>query len=77
MKQMLTVIAYDQPNVLLRVIQLLSRYRFPLNDLSVKNGEVPGSLEIHALASQDDINTHIIKLLQRLVEVVNVTLESR
>lgn len=77
MKQMLSVIAYDQPNVLLRVIQLLSRFHLPLNSLSVKNGETPGSLEINILAERDYINAQVIKLLQRLIEVTSVTLESR
>ena len=76
-KQVLSVIAYDEPHILLRVIRLLSRYHFPLNSLSVKNGELSGSLEINVLAEHDYINTQVVKVIQRLIEVISVTLENK
>lgn len=74
MKEQLCMIVENQPNVLLRVFRLLARYGLNVDSLSVISTPDRRLLEITLTAEEESINQQLVKMLHKLIEVVEVKL---
>ncbi len=74
MKQRLFLLVQNQPTALPRVLRLLVRHDINLESLSVKPVRNSDHLKITVSAGDNSISQQLVKLLQKLIEVVNVKL---
>lgn len=74
MKEQLRMLVENQPNVLLRVFRLLARHGLNVDSLSVRATEDGGYLEIILTTAGGNISQQFVKMLRKLIEVVEVTL---
>lgn len=74
MKEQLCMIVENQPNVLLRVFRLLARYELNVDSLSVISTPDRRLLEITLIAEEESVNQQLVKMLHKLIEVVEVKL---
>ena len=74
MKEQLCMVVENQPNILLRVFRLLARYGLNVASLSVTATADGNYLEIALTTQEADINQQFLKMLRKLLEVVEVKL---
>jgi acetolactate synthase small subunit len=75
-KEQLCMVVENQPDVLLRVFRLLARYRLNVDSLSVTATEDGAYLKI-TLITGSNISQQFVKMLRKLIEVVEVKLTWR
>jgi acetolactate synthase small subunit len=73
-KEQLCMVVENQPNVLLRVFRLLARYGLNVDSLLVTATADRSQLEITLTAEEEDMNQQLVKMLSKLIEVVEVKL---
>ena len=76
MKEQLCMVVENQPNVLLRVFRLLARYGLNVDSLSVTATADGSYLEIALTTKEASISQQFLKMLRKLIEVVEVKLSS-
>ena len=74
MKEQLCMVVENQPNILLRVFRLLARYGLNVASLSVTATADGNYLEIALTTQEADMNQQFLKMLRKLLEVVEVKL---
>jgi acetolactate synthase small subunit len=74
MKEQLCMVVENQPNILLRVFRLLARYGLNVDSLSVSATADGSYLEITLTTNGDNISQQFVKMLRKLIEVVEVKL---
>ena len=74
MQEQLCMVVENQPNVLLRVFRLLARYGLNINSLLVTATADRSQLEITLTAEAEGMNQQLVKMLSKLIEVVEVKL---
>lgn len=74
MKEQLCMVVENQPNVLLRIFRLLARYGLDVDSLSVTTTSDRGYFEITLTAEEESLNQQLVKMLRKLIEVVEVKL---
>lgn len=74
MKEQLCMVVQNQPNVLMRVFRLLARYGLNVDSLSVTATADGGYLKITLTTVGDNISQQFLKMLRKLIEVVEVKL---
>ncbi len=74
MKEQLCMVVENQPNVLLRVFRLLARHGLNVDSLLVTATADGSYLEITLTTNGDNISQQFVKILRKLIEVVEVKL---
>jgi acetolactate synthase small subunit len=74
MKQVLFLRAQNQPTVLPRVFRILSQHGLPVDSLSFQVTPDPQYVQMTVTTGEETINQQIVKLLRRLIEVIEVKL---
>jgi len=74
LKEQLCMVVENQPNILLRVFRLLARYGLNVASLSVTATADGNYLEIALTTQEADMNQQFLKMLRKLLEVVEVKL---
>jgi acetolactate synthase small subunit len=76
-KEQLSMVVENQPNVLLRVFRLLARYGLNVDSLSVAATADGSYLEITLTTNGINSSQQFVKMLRKLIEVVEVKLTWR
>lgn len=74
MKQVLFLRAQNQPTVLPRVFRILLQHSLPVDSMSFAVTPDPQYVQLTVTAGDELISPQIVKLLRRLIEVVEVKL---